>query len=176
LGTSEESGNPFWDFSLEVYARPGVPEACVGLQDRRGLDVNILLFALWAGSRGRRLSKADHDALGAAAAAWQYEVVRPLRSVRRALKKTGASAGERALRECVKHAELVSEEIEQRLLFDLGGLGDVVPDSISAAADNLLLAASAGSAGTVEQDRQDLRVLLRAAFPALGGEESARLV
>jgi uncharacterized protein (TIGR02444 family) len=176
LGTSEESGNPFWDFSLEVYARPGVPEACVSLQDRQGLDVNILLYALWAGSRGRRLSKADCDALSAAASAWQDEVVRPLRSVRRALKKTGVLAEERALRECVKRGELAAEQIEQRLLFDLGGLGDVVPDSISAAADNLLLAARAGSAGTVEQDRHDLRVLLRAAFPALNGEESARLV
>ena len=42
-----------WRFSLAFYARPGVAEALIALQDRAGLDVNLMLFALWLGVSGR---------------------------------------------------------------------------------------------------------------------------
>jgi len=41
------SGNPFWDFSLAVYRRPGVAAACLRLQDEAGVDVNLLLYFCW---------------------------------------------------------------------------------------------------------------------------------
>src|SRR3546814_12211972 len=68
----------FWDWSLAAYARPGVAPACLALQDRPGLDVNLLLFAVRAGTPGRALPP---DALRAAvdrAARWPAEVVRQL--------------------------------------------------------------------------------------------------
>ncbi len=34
--------HPFWNFSLEVYGGEGVARACLELQDRRGVDVNLL--------------------------------------------------------------------------------------------------------------------------------------
>ena len=43
-----------WRFSLTFYARPGVSEALIALQDRAGFDVNLMLFALWLGVSGRR--------------------------------------------------------------------------------------------------------------------------
>ena len=42
----------FWRFSLELYARDGVPAACLALQDREGADVNLVLLALWLGESG----------------------------------------------------------------------------------------------------------------------------
>jgi uncharacterized protein (TIGR02444 family) len=36
--------NAFWDFSLKVYAAAGVADECILLQDRFGIDVNLLLF------------------------------------------------------------------------------------------------------------------------------------
>ena len=45
--------HPFWNFSLELYAGDGVAEACLDLQERRGCDVNILLFCCWLGASGR---------------------------------------------------------------------------------------------------------------------------
>jgi uncharacterized protein (TIGR02444 family) len=36
--------HPFWDFSLQVHQCLGVPEACLELQTRHGLDVNMLLL------------------------------------------------------------------------------------------------------------------------------------
>src|SRR5471030_292758 len=43
--------HPFWNFSLEIYAAEGVSGACLDLQERRGCDVNILLFCCWLGDR-----------------------------------------------------------------------------------------------------------------------------
>ncbi len=74
---TETAKHPFWDFSLALYGREGVARACVALQDRRGLDVNILLFCCWAGSRGRRLDPADLKGLDAAVRPWREAVVRP---------------------------------------------------------------------------------------------------
>jgi len=34
----------FWAFSLALYGKPGVAPALLGLQDRLGVDVNLLLF------------------------------------------------------------------------------------------------------------------------------------
>ena len=36
--------NPFWNYSLALYARAEVAKTCLALQDRLGLDVNLLLF------------------------------------------------------------------------------------------------------------------------------------
>jgi uncharacterized protein (TIGR02444 family) len=40
------SGHPFWKFSLQLYARPGVSETSLALQDRCDADVNMLFFVL----------------------------------------------------------------------------------------------------------------------------------
>ncbi|MGI9492931.1 MAG: TIGR02444 family protein, partial [Geminicoccaceae bacterium] len=44
--------SPFWDYSLSLYGRPGVEQACLELQRRHGLNVNLLLFAFWLADRG----------------------------------------------------------------------------------------------------------------------------
>ncbi|MEE8535925.1 MAG: TIGR02444 family protein, partial [Kiloniellales bacterium] len=116
-------GNPFWDFSLAVYGRAGVGEACVALQDRHGLDVNLLLLCCWAATRGRGLDATGLSRLVAAVAGWQREVVRPLRGVRRWLKTQSADAAgpAGALRAAVKAQELEAERVEQFLLFEAMG-------------------------------------------------------
>jgi uncharacterized protein (TIGR02444 family) len=48
-----DKGSDFWRFSLSFYRTQDVPAACISLQDRHGLDVNIMLFALWLASMGR---------------------------------------------------------------------------------------------------------------------------
>src|SRR5476649_1083470 len=72
--------HPFWNFSLEVYSGEGVTEACLYLQERRGCDVNVLLFCCWLGASGRPTLSADRlQAILAEIAPWQAEVVKPLR-------------------------------------------------------------------------------------------------
>ncbi|MEX2629461.1 MAG: TIGR02444 family protein [Tistlia sp.] len=128
--------NPFWAFSLATYGRPGVAEACLALQDRLGLDVNLLLFCLWAGRCGHRLSATELAALATAAGPWQQGVVVPLRGVRRRLKGAADPAQE-ALRQRIKRDELEAERLEQELLHRALPLAPGVDDPAAARA-NLL--------------------------------------
>ena len=115
--------NPFWDFSLALYRRPGVAQACLDVQARHGLDVNLILYFAWLGiARGIHLSDADIATVLARVAAWHDGVVRSLRAVRSEMKgnPTGAPADlAEALRNRIKGAELDAERIEQLMLFQL---------------------------------------------------------
>jgi len=113
----------FWNFSLAVYQQPGVSQECIVLQDRLGLDVNLLLLSAYLGaSRKVVLTADDIQSVIAASNDWHVEVVRNLRAARRALKawEEGRDANvqesARALRSVVKKAELESEHIEHSLL------------------------------------------------------------
>ncbi len=132
--------NPFWEFSLAVYGRPGVPAACVALQDRHGLDVNVLLFAAWAGMEcGVALSAERLTAVDSTIAAWRREVVRPLRAVRRRVK-----AEDDGLYQRMKAVELEAERIQQDRLFALGGLTPQPGGNADMAAANMALLAPRG--------------------------------
>ncbi|AWK88014.1 TIGR02444 family protein [Azospirillum thermophilum] len=134
------SGNPFWDFSLAVYGRPGVPAACLSLQDRRGVDVNVLLFAAWAGMAcSVRLTADALAAVDAGGRTWREEVVRPLRAVRRRLKEE-----DDALYRRLKAAELEAERIQQDRMFAACGLRPAPGGTRETAAANLLLAVPGG--------------------------------
>ena len=132
-----EPETPFWDFSLKLYARPGVAEACLALQERHGTDVNLLLFCCWAGSRGRGLSGAELAGLIAVVSEWQTEVVRPLRGIRRWLKGRERGLGERVepLRAEIKARELDAERIEQELLEGALAIEPGDPSPAAAAAN-----------------------------------------
>ncbi len=112
--------NHFWQFSLDFYQRDGVEAACLTLQDRLGLDVNILLYAAWLASQGRTASVADFEQVDLLIAPWREEVIRPLRRIRRWLKEPGPDApagGVREYRAGIKSAELDAEEIVQGMMF-----------------------------------------------------------
>lgn len=119
----------FWRFSLMVYARPGIAEALIGLQDRAGHNVNLVLFGLWLGlCEGMRL---DADGLASARAAIRgidRDVVAPLRQLRRALK-SDPDPDVRVLRRQVLAVEIAAERRAQaRLAATIGrrkpGSGD----------------------------------------------------
>jgi uncharacterized protein (TIGR02444 family) len=115
---------PFWAFSLAVYGRDGVEDECLKLQELLKLDVNLLLFAAFAGAvEGAQLNGQDIAAADAVVAGWHGEIVRSLRQARRALKPSSIDAGNplreasAALRTQVKTAELEAEKIEQAILW-----------------------------------------------------------
>jgi len=113
---TEPAADRFWAFSLDVYGKPGVAPGLIDLQDRLGLDVNLLLFCCWAGREGRRLSLTDLKAIEAATHLWQAEVVRPLRALRRRLKSGFADLpadAVSALRKRIGDAEIEGERIAQ---------------------------------------------------------------
>jgi uncharacterized protein (TIGR02444 family) len=127
----------FWEFSLAVYAAPGVADECLALQDRHGLDVNVALFCCWHGWSGRgRLASAGLAAAEARVADWTRDIVVPLRAVRRALKPLAAPEAA-TIRTAVKRLELDAEREEQRLL--VAGVAGASPtaDPLRDAAANL---------------------------------------
>jgi uncharacterized protein (TIGR02444 family) len=118
-----EMDSPLWRFSLAVYRGAGVQEECLDVQERFGVDVNLLMLCGYAGVvEGAVLSPSDvADALEASGA-WHASAVRTLRQVRRTLKPWGSGEGPfahvvEALRTKVKGAELEAEQIEQAMMW-----------------------------------------------------------
>jgi uncharacterized protein (TIGR02444 family) len=141
-------GEAFWRFSLAFYARPGVAPALIALQDRDGLDVNAILYALWLGlARGHAMKAADLVTAESAAAPLRDAVVVELRGLRRRLR-AHPDADVQALRRRVQALEIAAERaVQQRLA------GSVRPsaeagDRVETAGANLALClgVAAGSA------------------------------
>jgi uncharacterized protein (TIGR02444 family) len=160
--------HPFWNFSLEIYAAEGVSGACLDLQDRRGCDVNVLLFCCWLGVSGRPTLTADRlRGILAEIAPWQAEVVRPLRGVRRLLKD-------------MPPEELAAEHAEQLTLVGLhappADRNRPVEKRLRAAIGNLGVYAVCLGVVPDEADRRAVAALLKGAFPALPITEIAQAV
>jgi uncharacterized protein (TIGR02444 family) len=116
-----------WAFAVDLYAAPGVAEACLALQDRHGCDVNVLLFAAWVGAvhRGAIVPPEMAEAV-ANVQDWQAEIVRPLRSMRRRLKSGPPPAPNESsdsLRARIKAIEIEAERIELAALESLAANG-----------------------------------------------------
>lgn len=161
-------GHPFWDFSLDLYDRPGVAAACLRLQDRLGLDVNLLLAGCWvASSGGGRLGDVDWRRLVDATADWRGAVVGQLRAARRRMKDAdfpGMPAGlADSLRARIKALELDAEHAQQLALAGLiarhpdGGRPAAARRS-DAIANMTGYAASAG-ARPDDADRRDIEAI-----------------
>jgi uncharacterized protein (TIGR02444 family) len=112
--------NPFWQFSLKVYATPGVADECLALQRAMSIDVNVLLLCAWLGAvKHAALDDADFASVNDAVGFWHTTAVRPLRAVRESIKTLPEMAHDdvQALRKQVAASELRAEQIEQALLF-----------------------------------------------------------
>ena len=115
-------GFPLWNFSLAVYGAGAVQEECLDLQDRFGLDVNLILLCTFVGAvRGITLTADDIASARDEVRQWHEGIVRPLRAARRnlkavALKDAKETAAAAQLRSHVKSVELESEWIEQTAL------------------------------------------------------------
>lgn len=168
---------PFWQFSGTVYGRAGVAEACLDLQDRHGLDVNLLLFCAWAGTRGRRLDGGDLGLLRAAVWSWQDNVVAPLRAARRWLKQQVAvpdDLGE-TFREEVKGLELQAEMLEQLVLYQELEVPEGGSDAAAVAA-NLRLYLTRFKPLPGDRDLGDLAAIVHGACPEVAPVHAIRML
>jgi uncharacterized protein (TIGR02444 family) len=127
LSRHEPEGNALWQFSLAFYAAPGVADALIALQDRDGLDVNLILFVLWLGLSGHgRLDRKALTAADRAVCNIRDETVEPLRALRRKLK-SNPDPEIQHLREGVKALELAAERVVQSRLVRLARPGGNAP-------------------------------------------------
>ena len=137
------SKSVLWDFSLRFYALPGVDAVCIDLQDRHGVDVNVLLFLLFLAEAGRAVSAEDVARIDSEVRTWRDGIVAPLRTARRNLRiPTGSvdpDAAE-ALRTNVKRIELEAERLQQETLersFPSAATGTAAASSTVVARANL---------------------------------------
>jgi uncharacterized protein (TIGR02444 family) len=114
--------HPFWDYALSVYRQEGVSAACLELQERHGIDVNMMLFCLWIGHSGQgALSESEVLTVMAASDKWHRKVVKGLRFVRRILKDGFEEIPDGLrdqLRAEVQAVEINAEHLEQLMLAD----------------------------------------------------------
>ena len=160
--------NAFWEFSLAAWRREGVEHACLALQERHGLDVNLLLLCGFAGRRGQTLDIADLHRLIEGVRPWREDVVLPLRRLRRWLKEQGLAPSETAerLRTGIKESELQAEAIEQQLLLDTVSVPDGAGSPTLTVANSMTYFEALG----VTPDATDiaqLATVLRACHPEL---------
>jgi len=100
----------FWPWAVKRYARPGAAEALLSLQDAHGVNVPLLLWALWLDAHG-----LDGDVEAAVDLTRRFSpAVDALRAARRALKASAPPIKDgprKALRRRVKALELESERL-----------------------------------------------------------------
>jgi uncharacterized protein (TIGR02444 family) len=161
----------FWDYSVALYGRPGVEAACIELQRRHRIDVNLVLLCLWLGERGTALDGEALARLCHAADRWQAEVVRPLRTLRQRLKarladgEPNSIAGDwpelaTSVRERAIALEIDAEHLEQ---LHLGSVAAALP--AGAAAGPVLAGANLRQYWRFDRrDHKALRTLLEQAF------------
>lgn len=177
--------HPFWNFSLEIYAGDGVAQACLDLQERRGCDVNVLLYCCWLGASGRPTLTVDRlHAILRVSDVWQSEIVRPLREVRRRLRdkpwREALPETVDAARRRVADAELAAEHAEQLKLASLysppADRDRPVEKRLRAAVGNLGVYAVCLGVVPDARDRADVVALMAATFPGLPLEEITQAV
>jgi uncharacterized protein (TIGR02444 family) len=154
--------NPLWDFSVRFYRQPDVAPACLSLQDRLGIDVNVLLFCLWTARCGIPLSSTAMKTAVRVSGVWKQRIVGPMREVRRYLKPMNLPG----LRRHVVRAELEAERYEQL------ALRGVLPESLRRGRGSAELAARhfgmylrLARVRTRTRDAAFLSALIAAAFP-----------
>jgi uncharacterized protein (TIGR02444 family) len=125
---SAERTNPFWDYSYALHESKGIGPACIELQDRHGLDVNLILYCSWVAASGR--GALDAVALRRAAGTvreWQKRVSSVIRDVRRLLKTDALGVPDELVEEFRK--KLLDVEIEsERISLDVLLTVAPVPD------------------------------------------------
>ena len=167
----------FWDWSTDIYARPGVENALLTLQDKFALSVNINLWCCWCADRYQsELSELQLRKAIDEMAPFQANVTGPLRAVRRYLKTVNQSDDAQSVRATVKEAELGAEKLEQEQLCILAARfldnGAPSPDAELDANAGAMARRSLARYASLSRARErgeflvsDLEALLQAVFP-----------
>ena len=160
-----------WNFAVQLYGRAGVRDACLDLQDRCGLDVDLLLFAVWSAFAGPgQLDAGAFRECIAVTAAWRDRLLQPLRALRRTSSGDFdpiPEASSQAVARQLQAVELAAERVELELLEGWATARDScgpATEPEAAAASNLVAYLTAAGVET-SAGAAAMRTLLAAASP-----------
>jgi len=114
--------HPFRDFSASLYRKPGVADASLFVQDRYGLNINLILLCIWVAETGGGALTAGNIATALRRLAdWEQHVIQPLREIRRACRHEALGIPEFLLQTFqpqIETVELGAEHVEQLVLAE----------------------------------------------------------
>lgn len=106
----------FWNFSVNFYPLSNVEQCCLELQDKHGLNVNLVLFCYWLAAEKQQLLNPEHcQSLINISQQWQ-DIITPLRQSRQLIKHTPMALTEMARKETrnnISKIELNMEHMHQ---------------------------------------------------------------
>lgn len=108
---ADDFASKSWTAMVNLYRTTAVSQLCVRLQDAHSVDVPLLLFLFHADQWGMGSDIKDFNAFLTDAVLWREDVVKPLRTIRQAMKGSFTEHDEVQLREAVKALELRAEHI-----------------------------------------------------------------
>jgi len=79
-------GAQLWRFSLDLYSKAPMQQACLAWQHEFNIDINQFLYAIWQSSRQVQLHIDDVQRLIQMVHIWRQDIVLPLRRVRKRLQ------------------------------------------------------------------------------------------
>jgi uncharacterized protein (TIGR02444 family) len=174
----------FWDFSVRTYRTPGVPDACLSLQNDHGADVNMLLYCAWIGVVSGPFDGELFRRASEFSTRWAENVVIPLRGARTWMKHTGCDSDPVStepcmeLREEIKTVEFAAEKLQQEALESMVSVdrpGSDAPDQLlENIVANLLLYLESLDIQTASDVCEKLSIIICAAFPDIDKKAVAR--
>ena len=114
ITNTSRADESLWRFALAFYARHGIAETCLLLQDEHKVNVCMLIGLHWLDMNECILSIEELVDLSEHTQKWTHEIVDPLRALRRTLKKPFENFPQDELQEqvrsLIKQAELLAEK------------------------------------------------------------------
>ncbi|HLZ84221.1 MAG TPA: TIGR02444 family protein [Caulobacteraceae bacterium] len=101
-----------WAFAVAAWGRPGVEAICLDLQNLHEQSAALLLWRCWTLEANRGVGRDTLAKAVEVARAWDEDVLRPLRALRRRMDPAAASQAESsraAVRRRILDAELEAE-------------------------------------------------------------------
>lgn len=118
----DNQSSSLWPFAIKVYGNPPISHQCLQLQDRHGINVNMMLWCLWMGTEDYPLGVSQIRDAERRIDSVDTHYVKPLRQMRRRLKLEYGDTDQEitVLRDAVKNAELLAEKKILQVLETFG--------------------------------------------------------
>ncbi|KAF7785378.1 hypothetical protein PRUB_a4942 [Pseudoalteromonas rubra] len=109
----------FWTFACAHYARAGMQDALLALQDNEHKNINLILLLMYLDARDLSLNVTQVQALHGLCDTFDRTVLHPQRQIRRILKQQHQHyKAYDELRQHMLNAELAQEKYQQAMLID----------------------------------------------------------